>query len=71
MSPATGSGPASASASLDSLAGLDAAVLARLNSLKDMFFRLELKRQAGSISEEEYAEQRAAAEKLLREMVRN
>jgi hypothetical protein len=52
------------------LAALDAQVSVSLDSLKDTIFRLELRRQAGTISEEEYAQERARAEKLLRDLVR-
>jgi hypothetical protein len=52
------------------LAALDAAVGLSLDSLKDQMFRLELRRQAGTISEEEYARERARAEKVLRDLVR-
>jgi Flp pilus assembly protein TadG len=53
-----------------SLAEVDAAVNTSLDSLKDTLFRLELRRQAGTISEEEYARERARAEKILRDLVR-
>jgi hypothetical protein len=53
-----------------SLAKVDAAVSTSLDSLKDTLFRLELRRQAGTISEEEYARERARAEKVLRDLVR-
>ena len=52
------------------LAALDAAVGLSLDSLKDQIFRLELRRQAGTISNEEYAQERARAEKVLRDLVR-
>jgi hypothetical protein len=52
------------------LADVDAAVGASLDSLKDQIFRLELRRQAGTISEEEYAQERARTEKVLRDLVR-
>ncbi len=52
------------------LAELDTAVGVSLDSLKDQMFRLELRRQAGTISEEEYAQERARAEKVLRDLVR-
>ena len=52
------------------LAQLDAAVGTSLDALKDTLFRLELRRQAGTITEEEYSQQRARAEKVLRELVR-
>ena len=52
------------------LGDLDAAVGLSLDSLKDQMFRLELRRQAGTISDEEYAQERARAEKVLRDLVR-
>jgi hypothetical protein len=51
-------------------AEVDSAVGVSLDSLKDQLFRLELRRQAGTISEEEYAQERARAEKVLRDLVR-
>jgi hypothetical protein len=60
-------GPAVHSANL---AHLDAAVGTSLDALKDTLFRLELRRQAGTISEEEYSQERARAEKVLRDLVR-
>jgi hypothetical protein len=53
-----------------SLAEVDAAVGTSLDSLKDQIFRLELRRQAGTLSEEEYVRERARAEKVLRDLVR-
>jgi hypothetical protein len=52
------------------LVQLDAAVGTSLDALKDTLFRLELRRQAGTISEEEYSQERARAEKVLRDLVR-
>lgn len=52
------------------LAGVDAAVGTSLDALKDTLFRLELRRQAGTIPEEEYKQERARAEKVLRDLVR-
>ena len=52
------------------LAEVDAAVGTSLDALKDTLFRLELRRQAGTISEAEYAQERARAEKVLRDLVR-
>ena len=52
------------------LAQVDAAVGTSLDALKDTLFRLELRRQAGTISEEEYNQERARAEKVLRDLVR-
>lgn len=61
---------ARAPSSSPSLADVDAAVGMSLDSLKDQIFRLELRRQAGTISEEEYTQERARAEKVLRDLVR-
>ncbi len=52
------------------LTQVDAAVGTSMDTLKDQLFRLELRRQAGTISEAEYAQERARAEKVLRELVR-
>jgi hypothetical protein len=52
------------------MAEVDSAVGVSLDSLKDQIFRLELRRQAGTISEEEYAQERARTEKVLRDLVR-
>jgi hypothetical protein len=52
------------------LAEVDAAVGTSLDALKDTLFRLELRRQAGTISEAEYGQERARAEKVLRDLVR-
>ena len=52
------------------MAGVDAAVGTSLDALKDQLFRLELRHQAGTISEQEYARERARAEKVLRDLVR-
>jgi len=49
---------------------VDAPVGTSLDALKDQMFRLELRRQAGTISEEEYTRERARAEKVLRDLVR-
>jgi hypothetical protein len=53
-----------------SLAEVDAAIGTSLDGLKERLFRLELRRQAGTISDEEYAQERARAEKVLRDLVR-
>jgi len=64
-------GAATADLSVSSpLAEIDTAVGLNLEALKDQIFRLELRRQAGTISEAEYAQQRARAEKVLRDLVR-
>jgi hypothetical protein len=59
-----------AGSSSANLAEVDAAVSNSLDSLKDQIFRLELRRQAGTISEDEYAQERARTEKVLRDLVR-
>src|SRR5258705_4950603 len=64
------SGKAKTAAKSKKLSQVDAAVDTSLEALKDQMFRLELRRQAGTISEEEYAQERARAEKTLRELVR-
>jgi hypothetical protein len=66
----TRAGSASGIAASPTLDDVDAAVGTSLDSLKDQIFRLELRRQAGTISEEEYAQERARAEKVLRDLVR-
>ena len=53
-----------------SMASLATAVGKSLDALKDQIFRLELRRQAGTITEEEYARERAKAEQVLRDLVR-
>jgi len=45
-------------------------VTGSLDELKDNFFRLELRRQAGTISEEDYARERQRMERVLRDLVR-
>jgi hypothetical protein len=67
--PSAGS-PAVSKVKSDALSQVDAAVGTNLETLKDQMFRLELRRQAGTISEAEYAQERARAEKVLRELVR-
>ena len=53
-----------------SLSEVDAAIGTSLDALKERLFRLELRRQAGTISEEEYSRERTQAEKVLRDLVR-
>ena len=59
--------PAPAPAAAESV---NRAVQGSLDELKDNLFRLELRRQAGTISEDEYAQQRSRAEQVLRELVK-
>jgi hypothetical protein len=65
--------PASAAAPTNgasSLAEVDAAIGTSLDALKERLFRLELRHQAGTITEQEYVQERARAEKVLRDLVR-
>ena len=48
---------------------VDQEVDTNLNLLKDTLLRIELRRQAGTISEEEYARERGRAEQMLRDLV--
>jgi hypothetical protein len=59
--------PASAPANF---ADVDQAVRGSLDELKDSLFRLELRRQAGTITEEEYARQHEQVQKVLRDLVK-
>ena len=60
-------GPDASRAGVDDL---DREVTANLGALKDTLFRLELRRQAGTISEEEYARERARIEKTVRDFIK-
>jgi hypothetical protein len=51
-------------------AQVNRAVHQSLDEIKDALFRLEIRHQAGTISEQEYAEQRARTEQILRELVK-
>lgn len=51
------------------VADLNRDVRLSLDDLKDTLFRLELRRQAGTISEEDYARERARMEAVLRTLV--
>jgi hypothetical protein len=57
-------------AAAKTLASVDAEIGNSLDGLKERLFRLELRHQAGTISAEEYASERARAEKVLRDLVR-
>jgi len=69
-SPAPFSSRSSPTSGTTSLAEVDAVIGTSLDALKERLFRLELRHQAGTISEEEYAQERARAEKVLRDLVR-
>jgi hypothetical protein len=61
----------SASASAATVAAeVDREVRGSLDELKDSLFRLELRRQAGTISEEDYARERERVDATLRTLVR-
>jgi hypothetical protein len=67
--------PAAASAvtaktATDSEAEVEREVKGSLDELKDSLFRLELRREAGTISEEEYTRRRDRIQKTLRELVK-
>jgi hypothetical protein len=62
--------PAARPQTSESVAAIDHEVHGSLDELKDSIFRLELRRQAGTISEEDYARQRESVEKMLRGLVR-
>jgi hypothetical protein len=65
----TSQAPASKAAT-NLMASFDASTNSSLDALKEQLFRLELRHQAGTISEEEYASERAKAEQILRDLVR-
>jgi hypothetical protein len=54
----------------EAMSEVDAHVGSSLDALKDRLFRLELRRQAGTIAEAEYAQERAKAEQILRDLVK-
>jgi hypothetical protein len=57
-------------ASAPTMENVNAEVATSLEYLKDQLFRLELRHQAGTIPDDEYASERARAEKVLRDLVR-
>jgi hypothetical protein len=61
---------ASVAVAAPAVAGVESEVQNSLDTLKDRLFRLELRRQAGTITEEDYARERARTEAILRELVR-
>lgn len=60
----------SSSAPAAALGEVQQAVKGSLDELKDNLFRLELRHQAGTITEEDYARERQRMEKTLRDLVR-
>ena len=67
--PTPSAAPANSNSS-KAAAAIEQQVSVSMDSLKDQIFRLELRRQAGTISEEDYAREKAQVEKLLRDLVR-
>jgi hypothetical protein len=65
---AAGSGNAKSSARNVS-AAVENHVTQTMESLKDQIFRLELRRQAGTISEDDYAKEKTRFDQLLRDLV--
>jgi len=70
--PTPNSSDSSASAAVlaASVASVNAQVNSSLDTLKDEVFRLELRKQAGTISDEDYAREKTRVDKLLRDLVR-
>ena len=62
--------PPPAAAEAPGAAAPEAEVERSLDTLKDKIFRLELRHQAGTISDEEYARERGRTEQILRELLR-
>ncbi len=54
----------------ETVAEVNREVLGSLDELKDSLFRLELRRQAGTITEDDYERERQQMEKILRDLVR-
>jgi hypothetical protein len=51
-------------------ANLDREVRGSLDELKDVLFRLELRREAGTITEEDYISERDRVQQVLRDLVK-
>jgi hypothetical protein len=62
--------PVVSAATSPAMASLEEQARGGLDALKDSLFRLELRRQAGTISEDEYAQERARVEKVLHDLVK-
>jgi Carboxypeptidase regulatory-like domain len=60
---------ATGAASMAAVAAVEREVEDGLSGLKDKLFRLELRRQAGTISEDDYLRERSQTEMILRELV--
>jgi hypothetical protein len=55
----------------DAVAEVNRKVHGSLDEMKESLFKLELRRQAGTISEEDYARERTRMQKLLRDLVKD
>jgi hypothetical protein len=64
------SSPEASRGPVETIADVDQQVQGSLDDLKNNIFRLELRRQAGTISEQDYIRERARVEKALRDLVR-
>jgi hypothetical protein len=62
--------PKAAPVAAETVAEVTRAVKGSLDELKDSLFRLELRRQAGTITEDDYESERRQMEKVLRDLVR-
>jgi len=70
-SPAEAKGPADAEgAGARSVDSVKQEVSANLDALKDTLFRLELRHQAGTISDEEYARDRSRLDEMIRSFIK-
>ena len=67
---ASPSAPAMPKTAASAVADVNREVRGSLDELKDNLFRLELRRQAGTISEQDYVRERQRMEQVLRELVR-
>jgi hypothetical protein len=67
---AKSSSTSSSASAANVAAEVDREVRGSLDELKDSLFRLELRRQAGTISEEDYARERERIDATLRNLVR-
>jgi len=66
---AVASAGATSTHAADVVAEVNRSVSKNIEEIKDILFRLELRKQAGTIGEEEYARERSRAEALLRDLL--
>jgi hypothetical protein len=67
---ASSAAPTTPKTAASAVADVNREVRGSLDELKDNLFRLELRRQAGTISEQDYARERQRMEQVLRDLVR-